>query len=507
MIPPGPVAARLTLWRKATVALCVLLLQGCAGAYFRDAGAPPSPAPRYELAAWPYSEYWTGVIFNGQKIGFTHFTLGPAPGEPGKFEIRSEAAILLKFLGIEKKVNLRSRDVVNGDLTLARLDYDYNLDGSALRIAGNVDSGTLRVTLTTAGRDTPQTHALRQKIYPASVIALYPVFQGLEVGRDHAYWIYDGESQTLAEVTQTVDAYQGSTLFEGNAHKITTRLHGFETTTWIGADTKPVFELGLSGVMISALEDEEVAKRYLAAASLNKQEALLEFSIVRTAAPIPDPRKVSALRVVLSGVDPRQPVPSDELQRCAKSGEDIVCEIRQAARNAERSPSPEAAARYRLPSMTVQSNDPSIRRLAGSIVAEATDATQKAQRFMDWMNRNIKKEAVDAFSSLDVLESGRAECQGHSYLFAALARSVGIATRIVNGLVYSDDYGGFLYHTWVETLLGGAWIPMDPTFGQELADATHIKLLEGENLAELFPLLDWVGKLKISVVEVKHGER
>jgi hypothetical protein len=37
-----------------------------------------------------------------------------------------------------------------------------------------------------------------------------------------------------------------------------------------------------------------------------------------------------------------------------------------------------------------------------------------------------------------------------------------------------------------------------------VADATHIKLVEGENLAELMPLMDWVGKVKIRVLAVEH---
>jgi hypothetical protein len=45
---------------------------------------------------------------------------------------------------------------------------------------------------------------------------------------------------------------------------------------------------------------------------------------------------------------------------------------------------------------------------------------------------------------------------------------------------------------------------VDPTFGQAAADATHIKLVEGENLADLIPLTDWVGKVKIRVLDVEH---
>ena len=39
--------------------------------------------------------------------------------------------------------------------------------------------------------------------------------------------------------------------------------------------------------------------------------------------------------------------------------------------------------------------------------------------------------------------------------------------------------GGFYYHAWPEIWLD-RWVPVDPTFGQFPADATHIKLVEGD---------------------------
>jgi hypothetical protein len=52
---------------------------GCASTqeYFQDAGATP-PARERTLADWPYKEIWTGVVFNGAKIGLRAFP-SPAP--------------------------------------------------------------------------------------------------------------------------------------------------------------------------------------------------------------------------------------------------------------------------------------------------------------------------------------------------------------------------------------------------------------------------------------------
>ena len=64
----------------------------------------------------------------------------------------------------------------------------------------------------------------------------------------------------------------------------------------------------------------------------------------------------------------------------------------------------------------------------------------------------------------------------------ALARASGIRAREVKGLVYAS-YGqggpGLYWHAWPEVKVGDAWVAMDPTFGQDVADATHVALGRG----------------------------
>lgn len=499
---PGRSCAR----RLGALALTALLflLGGCASSYFRDAG--PAPAIRHDLGKLPFSEYWTGIVFNGEKIGFTHFTISKTAGTED-YEIRSEAVFVLRFLGIEKRINLKSRDVVRGDLTLVEFAYDYHIDGSDLKVTGKREEGALAATIVNAGVSTPQRLPVEGRLYPSSVIALYPAISGLEKGREYSFQVYSGETQSLADVTQRIVAYENSQLFHGNAFKVETTMRGQGVTTWIGHDGRPVFELALRGVLISALEDPRMATRDLALASLNKKESLLEYSLVRPDREIDDPRAVSALRVALHGVE-RVP-PSDAWQRCSAARQEVACEMKRAQTGlsgAEPAPEP-LRQRYLQPSVTVQSTDPAIRKVSESIVAGSSSTEERIARIVQWLQVNVEKVPLDVFSALDVLERRKAECQGHAYLYTALARAAGIPTRVVNGLMYSSELRGFLYHSWTESLVGRNWLAVDPTFGQTAADATHIKLVEGENLADLMPLMDWVGKVKIRVLDVEHERR
>ena len=63
------------------------------------------------------------------------------------------------------------------------------------------------------------------------------------------------------------------------------------------------------------------------------------------------------------------------------------------------------------------------------------------------------------------------------------------------------------HHAWAEVYLRegenrGLWLPVDPTFNQFPADATHLRLARGglEKQAAILPLL---GRLKITVLDVE----
>ncbi len=479
--------------------LVLALLAGCAGQYFRDAAVAPAPTPA-SLADWPYQEYWTGIVFNGAKIGFTRLAISALP--EGQFRIDSEAALRLRFLGVDKRVQLRASDWVGPDLTLARFEYDYLLDASRLELQGQVQGESLRVTVSTAGEVHEDVYPLDGPLYPTAAIAMYPYRAGLAVGREYAYTVYDGETRSLARVEQNVLGYQTSELFAGEAFKVQTRLHGKSVETWLDARGLPVLEMSLNGVLIAELEPEHRAREYLARAAFNKRDLLLEFSRVDAGRTIEAPRNAEFMRVRLHGIPADFPLPGDtRYQRCRRVGEALECTVRR--RLHAPAPPASSAPGDLQPSLAAPSINPRIVALAHEITAGRTGAGERAASLVSWLDANVRKVAVDSFSALDVLDTREAECQGHSYLYTALARAQAIPTRVVNGLVYSQAVHGFAYHTWVESLLDGDWVPLDPTFGQLYADATHVRLLEGEAAADLAPLTQLLGVLRAQVLELR----
>ncbi len=488
--------------KRLAAVLGLALLAGCAGsgAWFRDAGPAPAPEPR-ALAAWPWQEIWTGVVFQGQKIGFARLALRAVPGQE-LWEIESESALRLRFLGVDKKVSLRALDRVRADLSLEHFRYDYVLDGSRLAVEGERDGEALVVRTENNGTRSAQRLPLAGPAVPASALALLPALRGLRVGERAGVAVFLCESQSLAHAVLRALAHERSPLYEGAALRIATTLLGLETETWYDAEARPLLETALHGTMISALEDAARARAYLVEASLNKDEALLDFSLLRSV-PVPDAHRVAALTLALEGVPEALGVPSASGQRCVRDGIQLRCRIDR------RMPAPhgdaQQAAQYLRPSLAAPSNERRFIELAQSIAGGASSADERIARLLGWMDANIAKAALDAFSAADVLRERRAECQGHAYLFAALARALGLPTRVLNGIVYSAEHGGFLYHTWNEVWLDGAWRAVDPTFGQPLADATHVALVAGESPAALAPLATMVGRARVaSVGDIAH---
>ena len=479
---------------RSLLLLLLVLLPGCASQYFKDAGAPPE-ARGFALEAWPHRELWTGVVFNGEKIGYTRREVRPT-ADAGRWEIESEAVMRIQFLGIDKRIRLQALDRVRADFTLESFEYQHEIDGNRMRVSGDADGRTLRFTVEASGTREDKRLPLKKPLYASSALSMMPLARGLKVGAAGRYDVFHGETQAITEAEQEVLAYEASELFEGAAFKVATRLLGLETTTWIAADGRPVFELGMRGVIISALEDEATARRYLLEASLSRRDTMVEFSLLRTD-PIDSPRRVSRMDIVLSGFPPQSAIPSEGGQRCDRAGERVTCRI---DREAPLSQAPDPG-RHLAPTLAAPSNLGEIRALAHEIAKGSAGEEDTIARLLAWMDANIAKEAVDAFTAADVLRARRAECQGHAYLFAAFARALGIPVRIVNGIAYSEAHGGFLFHTWNEAWLAGrGWQPVDATFGQARADATHLKLIEGEAAAELVPLVNLVGRVRVASV-------
>lgn len=468
-----------------TFVLLVLLLFGSAG--------QASARPRFTLDTLPEREVWAGLLLGDAKVGFSHVSVRKTG--PAEYEISSLSVLALRMLGFEKRIEWRSRDVVGPDLSLLRFEGESIMDGNRLGFSGSVEGSRLRVFLDNAGVAHERELPVTQPILPASAINIFPLLRGLQPGSGYRFQIFHPESMEIAEVEQQVDLDAG---VPGTNYVVRSRLSGVEGALWLDARGFTVAETALGGLLRAVPEPETVAQGYADAAMASDREAIIELSLVRSDRILPLPRRIERMVLRLEGVS--LDLPSGTGQQCSRDGERWRCET-----DSRRRENPhDDAARWLRPTVPVPSDHPEIVKLSREVLAGADSSQARVTAILRWLGTNIRQSGADAFSALDVLQTRQAECQGHSYLYAALARAAGIPTRIVNGLVYSGEHQGFLYHTWAESLVDGRWQAIDPTFGQDVADGTHLKVLVGEEYAEVAPMMALIGRVRLQVERFEY---
>ena len=473
----------------AVVLLLPLLLLARVGIAVDVAAAPL----RFTIDTLPEKNLWAGLVINNARVGYAHVSVQPTG--TGLYVIRSETVIALRMLEFQKTVEMRTRDSVQPDLTLVDFEAEILMDGNRLGVSGRVEGARLLLKLENAGVASDREVALSGPILPGSAVGLLPLLRGVETGRQYGYSVFNPETMQLARVEQTIES---GTERPDAAFAIRSRQEGQDGVMWLDAQGRVLGEIAMGGALRAIPETESTARDYLRTARSTGQDVMVDLSLVKADREVALPRRVARMRIALEGISLE--LPSGTGQRCRRNRATWECELDISLRGAQ---SGDAGAWLR-PSFTVPSTDATIVRLAGEITGTAGSADAQVQAILRWLEANIRKEAADAFTALDVLATRRAECQGHAYLYAALARASGLPTRIANGLVYSEEHQGFLYHTWAESLIGGKWRAVDPTFGQPVADATHIKVIEGEDYGDIAPMVDLIGRVKARIASYEY---
>ncbi len=144
----------------------------------------------------------------------------------------------------------------------------------------------------------------------------------------------------------------------------------------------------------------------------------------------------------------------------------------------------------------IQSVDPEIVRFARRATRGTSDPYAVALKLNGWVYATLRKEITPSVpSAVEVLHAGKGDCNEHTVLYVALARSLGLPARSAAGLVYLR--GRFYYHAWPEVWLG-RWVAVDPTLGQFPADAAHLRFVTG-GLARQLDLVRLIGRLRLDV--------
>ena len=456
-------------------------------------------APATALRTLPAeaTEQWYGVYFHGRKVGYQHRVRRPSADG---FTVESDSLTRLTMLDTSQLVGTSL--VAETDRTLRPRKFDFHLraGGVDFAVSGVARGEELEITSTSLGQRT-------LRLPMGTPIALSQTLQDLlgqeriESGKTFRYTMFDPVSGAPAPVSLTIGALEEVSLPAGvrSAHRVDEEFQGSHFRMWVEPNGAVIKEEGPLGL---TMLQEADARAVTAGIDRDASVDLVSAAAIHVTRAIDGPRTLRRLRLRVSDAPALRELSFPPRQRLENGV--LVIEREEAAGLGSVSlpvREPRFADDLR-PTPFMQVDDPKLRKLAAEIVGAEGDAAAAAKKLLDWVFRNLVKEAtVSVPNALQVLAERKGDCNEHAVLFAALSRAAGLPARMVAGTVYmpaSDgSAGAFYYHAWNEVWLG-QWVAVDPTFGQFPADATHVALVEGGPDKDL-ALIGMLGRIRFEV--------
>jgi transglutaminase-like putative cysteine protease len=469
-----------------------------------------------DLARYGSAAVWRGVYYRGEKIGFT--VSQTVPTDEG-FELQEDGRLQMALLGATTPAAMRTTAHV--DRAFALHDFEFSLDPGtgAIQIRGTIDprpvGGKHRIRYSITSSAGTRSDVIELPEAPALSLNLSRVLAngGLVAGARHRWTVFDPATLTNAPMEITVGTREVVRAADANipAFRVEMAFKGQRITSWI-TDTGEVVKEESPLGLITVRETQELAQR-IAVPRRVQIDLLNSAAIVPTMnRRIDNPRDVRRIRFTVEGAD----LSSPDLQGVGQSVEGSEIEVRD-PQTLKAGPHDPDAARYLAPEAFIESDAPEIRAEAEAAVAGVRGNRERAERLTRYVNGLLdKKPTISLPSAREVLRTKVGDCNEHTVLYVAMARALGIPSRIAVGLTYVHGVqGAFYYHAWPEVYLEeedgeksgenarrGLWLPVDPTLNEFPANGTHVRLARGglDKQAAILPL---IGRLKINVVDLE----
>jgi hypothetical protein len=458
------------------------------------------------LGKLPFREAWYGMYFKEDKIGYSHFRVESSGSD---FIIHTDSLLRLTAMKKTSEIDMKESVTVHPDLTLVSFESKVTMNGKPMTMMGKVDGDRLSVDIAVDGEKLHRDYPVSGKCYHSSAVSFMPALKGLKEGQRSAFSIFNAERQAFDKVEQELASVKGSPGPSGAVWKLRNQYARSHVLAWLDKKGLTVLEKGMDGSLLTVLEDESTAKKFLEK-KVSSKDLVLDVSLIRVSRKIPAPEKVRYLKVRVQGIEPSL-IATDHRQRVGagadtdpSQGFELTVQKEDPSRvaagvgtDASQDPTEE----FLGATLTIQANHKEIADQAAQIVAAGDTVLQKVTKLAQWTADNVRNEVKQSFTALAVLRSREGECKAHANLYAALARSQGIPTRVVAGLVYTKNLG-FLYHAWAESFVGG-WLSVDPTSKQIPVDATHIKVAPGDAGDETAAISEMLGRVNMEILDVQ----
>lgn len=442
-------------------------------------------------------ENWMAIYSGDKRVGYSYNSIKLDK----EFLIVKELTNLrINLLGKDSDVYTEGTYKLEGYKILS-FEYEMKSESINLKSYGKRIGDNLEITMESVSGKTERKLPIKQELILPSLIPKLLIENELNIGDKFTFKLFE-PLYILMGIDEPISTHKvvnkesvSIPLGEFDTYKIDSDFMGSQTTSWIN-DKGQVIKQEFPPELTSIKETKSEI--------LNKKNS--SFDIVKkTSIPsnikLENSDKLKYMKIKLDGIEASDGF--DINDRYRQFLDDQILKIKSQNLYTELNS-------YNLPydssehidltkaDFLIQSDDKDIVSITNKVIGGEKDPVKAAQKINDWIYKNLKKSAtVSLPNAKDVLKTKVGDCNEHAALFSAMARAAGIPTKTVLGIMYYD--GSFYYHAWNEVYVG-KWVAIDSTYGQFPADATHIKLIEG-NLAKSAEILKVVGKLNIEIID------
>ncbi len=492
------------------VAITVFWLGMNAQLVRRELWLPSLPSAKVGIAGMlapgiRFKEQWMGIYFNDEKVGYSHTVVNKFGGSlaPG-YKVTNTTYMALNLLETPVKVHFQGSLHTDEEFKMRSFSSTLKSVGHKIRIDGEMDGDELTVAVLTGNKVFRKKMKVNENLNMSNSLTPLLFLPNMEPGVTYSLDILNPISFSTSKAKIKVT---GMEPFEYNGKEIDTYVveteyEGLAFTAWVTESGDVLKESTPMGWTLLR-EDRAVARDFKVKETAFRRD-IASMIAVPSDIRIAEPENTRKSEIFVSGVDlglfeldgagQRLVDPETGLVRINMRLPDVA--------DAMQTPiTDDSLAEYLASSLLIQSDDDDIKQMAERISGGETNSLVVAERINEWVFDNLDKKITFSLpSAVEVLETREGDCNEHATLFVALARAAGVPSRIAIGLVYHK--GSFYYHAWPEVYVG-EWVAMDPTFGQSPADATHVRLLDGE-FDEQAKLMQAIGKIKLTVKSLSY---
>lgn len=447
---------------------------------------------------------WMKIEYNGMHVGYSHSNVDTVGNDSVvQYKVRNKTVLHLNVMGSTQRIVVDNTAHLDAMYRLQEIRFVMTSPQYSMQITAARRTGRQFEVEMKSGSGTQIFHVE----IPDNAIVYSPMLEmslkELRPGEEMGIRLYEPISMSPQSVV--VRALRHETITHRGELVQTTvlesQLKGMTSLSWMDQHGKTLRqETAMGWNMIEASPEEALRFGREAGESTDVLRAMA-VPVDRVIAN-PGNLKELEIRLVNASVDGEK----------LTSGRQAVLEDEKGGIALRLFPGPEFGqavteqlddpSRYLQSTPFVQSDHADIRSKALEITRGAEGAHGKMLALHHWVHKTVKKNPTLSLpSALDVLKTREGDCNEHTYLMTALARSIGIPAKIQVGLVYNQ--GAFYYHAWPALYDGQGWYEMDPTFGQARVDASHLVLLEGE-IGDQLALLSLVGRMEVEIMMEKY---